>query len=1004
MSMFEVRTFLPNGTQDKILPGVVAEFTDDFGASGYVKVSIPHHSPAAGMLAHETEVALFIEGVEVDNSRALIREHTGNESSGDDGPGEAYAEVWGGKTLWARLDEAIVYPELWPAVTKMFHSFGAATPGTIMKTLITRAQARGALDEIDHATWTGAVDANGQGWAQNNITISYDAGVTLLSVAENLQRLGVMESRMVGRSLRLFNPDTVGVDRTIGANPIVLRRGKQVTDTPFSESSDKIRNALLVIGEEGVAFEKQDASSVSAHGRRESALSQGGTGDLGTLNVLGDSSLVRSAGIRGEYTCKILIGAPGEQPFVDFKTGDWVWLDRIGQLFRYRVRQMSVTQEESVWFCTVTLNDKFNELDLETAKKVEGILGGASSDTVRPPKPPSDVDSTTPKPPTGVATSGDVYTNGAGQVLATAQVNWTPPTENTDNTALDDLAGFETEIQTDGSVVYGPPVATIPARLDDQARILFNRRKKSTNGWLGGDNGSNIRAADGKDWFFWADTIWGKTDSKGKVLTGWRMPRNSITVSSTADSANLPSFFGSQNLLPDSLSQCESTAGWTYSNCAIATDGWKRGGVGSIQLTRSAAGAMRSYTSVVAASPGLKYRGMTQFDATSTATARTVELWFYNAASTFISVGGTAAAGADGRASVLSTAAPAGTAYVRLHVVSATGAAGETLRYTQAGIMQTDHELASWRLNEAGLAADLPTTLMVSSDVGGVAGEFLWSADAFVIGGTAYAFFQGQVSTGGGEWDFASTGKVYLAKWDTATKRLLQFDLWASTAFSWGNAAVIDGSFLYVLGHKTTGAYVYQNYLMRVPTANPFGGTKEYWNGTAWVGTEASAANIVTAQSSLSGLRKVGTSWIALYSPFYDTYLRQATASALTGTWTVDIPVFKYPEPSGNTGSQTFKYLPRFVPQWDSNTGGMSFLYCQNGDGLGNNLNYVPRFLRGPAGTASASASPTGWRDRQATTTAPALFSNLMPGTVFAARTAQSTTAATRRRGLKQHQ
>lgn len=435
MSVFEVRTFNSAGEQVGILPGVVAEFSDEFGTEGYVKVTVPKNSVASGMLTQRTEVGLFIEGQEVANSRALIAEHEGDESAGEDAAGEAYQETWGGRTLFSRFRRAVVYPERWPAYyTPDSHSFNAASPGTILKTLIDRAKARGALSQIQYSTWNAVTDSNGVPW-ENSLTIEYRAGTTLLSVIENMTRLGTVEVRMQGRDLRLYNPATYGVNRE---HSVVLRRGFQVVESPYSESTDEVVNVLFVQGDEGVMLERTDAASIAIYGREEGSLSQGGTKDEGTLNKLADESLSRSSMQRGQYTVKVeMFGAEGMVPFIDFFVGDWISLDRAGTLHKYRVRQMSALPEEDRWVVNITLNDKFAELDLLTAKKVEGILGGAGADTVQPIT--GSGDTSTPKPPTGLIVSTDAYLDARGKPWGQVTLSWNNPDENTDNTAITDL-------------------------------------------------------------------------------------------------------------------------------------------------------------------------------------------------------------------------------------------------------------------------------------------------------------------------------------------------------------------------------------------------------------------------------------------------------------------------------------------------------------------------------------------------------------------------------------
>ena len=228
MMTFEIRTFLPDGSQDKIAPGVQFEFTDEYGTEGYVKATAPGNSLGYANLAERAEVAVFLDGVELPASRALLVEHTGNVTEGDDAPGTADSRNRGGKTLFSRLRKAIVYPQNYPTLDPPSHTFTVQTPGSILKTLIQRAQARGALSTITHATWNATTDSAGVAWART-VTMEYDAGTTLLGVVESSIAQGEGEPRFVGSDLSLYDGQVYVVDRGIQYDAVVLRRATEVT-------------------------------------------------------------------------------------------------------------------------------------------------------------------------------------------------------------------------------------------------------------------------------------------------------------------------------------------------------------------------------------------------------------------------------------------------------------------------------------------------------------------------------------------------------------------------------------------------------------------------------------------------------------------------------------------------------------------------------------------------------------------------------------------------------
>jgi hypothetical protein len=422
---------------DAIVPGAVPEFTDQFPhVPGYLAVTVPVGSEGAAMLDYRVEIALFRNGVEIPNSRTILRERTTSGTDGDDVGNLSATVTWGGKTFMSRLSEAIVYPVNFPSPDPPHHSFPSATPGAVMQTLLQRAVDRGALLDppLVWGSFSPEEDSNGDPWA-NTVSMIFDAGVDLLQVLESLINLGVVEAKMVGRELFLYNPGGLGVDHTVSVTPVTLTLAGQVVEQPIVESADGLFNAVLAEGDEGVYVERTDAGSIAQWGRKESFISQGGVNETGTLTVLADAALARNAGLKGEYTCKIAPVSGQPQPFRDFEVGDWVWCEIEGKVARYRVVQLSLTPDEQGQMWTgVTLNDKFQELDLILAKRVNGITGAASSETVKPAdpeKPPT----FNPKPPTGLGGTSDVYWEG-GQHKAAASLSWLPVTERTNGTAL----------------------------------------------------------------------------------------------------------------------------------------------------------------------------------------------------------------------------------------------------------------------------------------------------------------------------------------------------------------------------------------------------------------------------------------------------------------------------------------------------------------------------------------------------------------------------------------
>lgn len=700
--MYEVRSFTSAGVQDKIIYGARIEFTDELGSAGYVKVTLPRSRAIEQGLSHRTEVAVFLNGVELDGSRAFLVETTGNPSSGEDIRGEASDAQWGGRTLHAGTKGINTYPTVFPVLTgaPKNHIFTDKTPGFILKTLLDAARSRGAASDIAYTTWTATTDSNGVGWAKA-LKLEYKPGTDLKTIIENLIRLGAIEFRYSGREFKIYNADTFGMDWTTGANPICLYRGREVADSPYSESSDEVVNALLVMGDDGIMVEKVDTDSVALYGRREGTLSQGGTKDLGMLNFLGDTTLSTSARLRGEYTVRILPLDTGPQPFTDYRVGDWILYDRVaGQPpEKFRVRQISVTSDGDSQNVVVTLNDKFAELDLRTSKKVEGIIGGAAMEGSTPVSSP-DVDTLDPSPPTGVGSSSEDYTDSSGATRALAISTWNSPTTNVDGSPLTDLAGFDVEHRTVRRVTYAANTAWYPATTDVRLQARWDRRGKDTvNAWVGADGGASVRAANGDDWFFWSDTNWGRMAQDGSLIEWNSMPRSSITKSDPTTLNELRSYTGRRNIVEDGIALfTDAAATWSRSNCTPVIEPGE-GGINGLWLKATATAAnanpyahrLLPQGSIVG---GRKYLFAAKIDKGNATDPRFYVAW-YNSAGAQIGIADRIIPDADGWCRGVYTAPDqATTCYVMLAL--GTSVVGTWARISHIGAFQTDHALQTW--------------------------------------------------------------------------------------------------------------------------------------------------------------------------------------------------------------------------------------------------------------------------------------------------------------------
>jgi len=334
----------------------------------------------------------------------------------------------------------------------------SATAGTIMSTLITEAHVRDALGEVTY-DFTSTHDSNGVAWTQI-ITLKFTPGIDYLRALSGLIEAGMCEARMVGSELQLFQPGTVGVDRTLTNPPLIFRKGQSLTDAPRKHTTDGLATAVLAVGGEGEYTWEDDTAAHTRLGYRiETSVSQGSITDPGTLTAYAQHWLEGAVTGRMQVTHGGVI-EDGPIPLLDFDTGDWSWseLASDGVLEKLRVAQWVLSMaSDGVISWTAVLNDLIAERTAALARRLQGIEGGttiAGTSNARQ-IPDSYIDGEPPEPPDsgGVTVESVAYITDEGTVLAAVTVQWDAVLFNQDGTAMTDLARYVVQWRyADGSM------------------------------------------------------------------------------------------------------------------------------------------------------------------------------------------------------------------------------------------------------------------------------------------------------------------------------------------------------------------------------------------------------------------------------------------------------------------------------------------------------------------------------------------------------------------------
>jgi len=435
-----VACYAPNGARTGVLPAPrTVQGSMVFGDVGAFQVVYPATGPKASLLAGPAEVALEVSydggatWSEPNDARYLR-----TRRSGDDVDAPNAITYAGPSYAWV-LSKSQVLPE-GKLNAEGKRAFLSATVGTILTTLVAEAKTRGELPGLDVATFTAAKDSAGAPWGQV-VTLYYEPGVDYLTILRNLQVQGLVDFTMAGRSLRVYRGDSV----MAGPSGATLRKGRDLTEAPYTATLEGLATDVFLLGDGGLSFTRRNPEAPAPWGRWSAFISQGGVSDTGTMTTLTDAELATAARERVEHTYGLGFAQAKALPFRDYGLGRDVLVAAAGTLpVSLRVRSITLARDEHGTVSgNVVLNDLFLENEVRQARRITGITGGATSTGGTGGRPDTGTDTSVPKAPAGLVSSSVAYFDDAGRTLATVTLSWAPVGENTDGTAVTDLAGYE---------------------------------------------------------------------------------------------------------------------------------------------------------------------------------------------------------------------------------------------------------------------------------------------------------------------------------------------------------------------------------------------------------------------------------------------------------------------------------------------------------------------------------------------------------------------------------
>ena len=429
----------------------------DLADIGAFSGSYPQIGRNSDRVVDDAVVIAYFDGVEPFDGRWRIM--AGKSDMLDD----SIVTSFTGKSLMDIFRRVTIPPN---AVSSTYN-VSAVTPGNLLNTLFTAAQARSAMTGI---TWdfTNTVDSNGAAWDGTKLlTVQYKNGTKFLDLIRDLVDKGLIECRFNGTVFQVFKGTTMSTDRS---STIVLKAGDDYEELPTQWSSENRVKYSVTYGDDNTYVEKTDGTvPTGPFGIEEQAVSQGGTTNVGTLTIVNDAALDKVKILRAQATRKMVVNANSKIPTVDFKVGDWIAevspdptsLDSDWVKYRVRSAVIDVDEGGTISKVSLTFNDKFLEQAIINARKIDGITGGIGG-TNGTPSEPAPPDTTTPNAPTSLLFSSEVYQDQEGRTFALMTVSWTPPTTNTDASALTDLQYYIVEWKRDGTATWSKANTTEP--------------------------------------------------------------------------------------------------------------------------------------------------------------------------------------------------------------------------------------------------------------------------------------------------------------------------------------------------------------------------------------------------------------------------------------------------------------------------------------------------------------------------------------------------------------
>lgn len=442
MNEWELRLINPStGLADVVLGDVATwQISPVISDAGTVQFTYPRNGANWSQLALDKDLAIYYRGAELGRLRSTIEQCSWDDANTNE---EGDIATYTCRLSIARLERAVVYPSGWPTSSNPpNYTFTGATAGYVMKTLLTLAQARGTVTEIDFSSFDETYDSNGVAWSET-ISIEWNAQTTYLQIINDLQSYGLADAEMEVYALHLYDFQTMGSDLTTTNPPVVVHKGRDLTQSNFQGSTRALRTVALMSGSNNLYVESEDSGAVSEFGRREIGSSASGVTDPTQLTNLGVQFIDSVDAQVNARTNQFTLGDPMTPvPGDTFDLGDWLWTDIDGSLHRQRVIQWSLQcANDGTVSGTTAMDTIFGEFLTRLQARVDAIESGAVIVGASQPDPVV-ANTVPPMIPGGLTAGTNAYLDNQGHTLAYIIASWDAVTEDQSGAAISDLQAY----------------------------------------------------------------------------------------------------------------------------------------------------------------------------------------------------------------------------------------------------------------------------------------------------------------------------------------------------------------------------------------------------------------------------------------------------------------------------------------------------------------------------------------------------------------------------------